>query len=1344
MSVNLTLYLPSTGTPSATPAFDSEWYDTSSADRVEAVWTNPSGSSFAPKTVTAPALPYPKTANYGVYILCRQYVSPPIITSWLATSAFSLGQIIIDSGGYLQQVTTAGTSGASLPTWNETSGGTTADGTVTWTNKGYNSAYSIYYSTPSFFTVQCSGSITTSDGSAFLATTAASIKLYSSTGTLKSVLRNPFQNSSLAGIGGGCGISGATPGFSYNGPQVPFNSTPTGRTFGESFGSQPSSGNILAAGDYLTVELGYQVVYGNSAGGVSAATASLVFGDSAASLLSYGSTTQNNPWGNFFIGSSSTPPTPPVPSNTTGWLIVNEPSIGLTDRTTYLYQGDGSHSFNLQARQRGNANYTLYIPAGNTYQPTLFQPIYLYDVNAAGATLMFSGIIQSYKNRQIGNGGDIYVDVTAVSLESVFDTVMVTTAVQFVNQTCGAILTTLFNTFESGCPVTLGTIEPGATVPLYVAQIGQKLSAIFSDLATTSQFTWNVNPQTATLFFGTPSTVAAPFAITSSQALWDTISWEEDGSDYRNRQAVKLSYDAFTHSAEFFTGSGQTSFTLLRPVNQVTNAYVTLSTPNSATASFSGLPSAGDTVTVGPASGSWQASHIYGLNGVIVVKGYVQKVTTAGTSGGTQPNFSTVTGQTTTDNSVVWTCQGPLGLGTGQNTYTFVSSLDNTQFGQVLIGSSVANTVLNLVNALNADAGTRGVTYSLPTWENSQGNAISRTSTGFTLQMKAAGTGYVAALSTTSSAFAWSSAYTTGGTSPQGSVGPNEPATISISVYAVGTNTSAPSLSYTQGSAVVNLATPLNSGTNLNVEYTRLDGDVIQVENTSLVTALATTTAGTGKFQQITDVSTEGVIATSSSAGLQLAQESLAAFDVPPLIIEVEILVPGILPGQTLTIGITGPIGTEINGNYYVEEVRAQLVPVWPYLNAPQAPTAGHYRYTVKLIDIAQIGSYLDFWEGLGGGSGGSSSGAALVATSGGNQSTAGSQTGIASPLTTLGDLYVYGPSGPTRLPVGTNGQVLTAKSTATDGVDWETGGTSLDVLHNGIAVVSDANRMNFIDGANVSLNVSTDFTYPTQVDITISADIVGIIADLYHTIDTPNSSENWNWVPASQGTATVDGFFNISAPVDSANTSWRCQYVTLTSSTYTLIAGLCGNILETLAGFGVFVGAPGGSSATTTWLSSHAYTVGAYVIDPSNHAQQCTTAGTSGGSAPTWNDSGGNTTDNTVVWKDMGKQPSMILVINDITNFRVRYQTNYKTTSSTPTSIGNATIPPVFWIKIQDDGTNISIYLSQQNTPWILIYQQSRTAFLTAGATIAGFCVLASTTYTANATLSSWQITYP
>lgn len=45
-----------------------------------------------------------------------------------------------------------------------------------------------------------------------------------------------------------------------------------------------------------------------------------------------------------------------------------------------------------------------------------------------------------------------------------------------------------------------------------------------------------------------------------------------------------------------------------------------------------------------------------------------------------------------------------------------------------------------------------------------------------------------------------------------------------------------------------------------------------------------------------------------------------------------------------------------------------------------------------------------------------------------------------ASPLTTKGDVYVYG-SADARLPVGTNGQVLTADSAQALGVKWATGG---------------------------------------------------------------------------------------------------------------------------------------------------------------------------------------------------------------------------------------------------------------------------------------------------------------
>lgn len=54
-------------------------------------------------------------------------------SAWQPNTFYSNALVIIDSNGNLQKITTAGKSGATVPTWNNTLHGTTTDGTVTWT-----------------------------------------------------------------------------------------------------------------------------------------------------------------------------------------------------------------------------------------------------------------------------------------------------------------------------------------------------------------------------------------------------------------------------------------------------------------------------------------------------------------------------------------------------------------------------------------------------------------------------------------------------------------------------------------------------------------------------------------------------------------------------------------------------------------------------------------------------------------------------------------------------------------------------------------------------------------------------------------------------------------------------------------------------------------------------------------------------------------------------------------------------------------------------------------------------------------------------------------------------------
>lgn len=100
-----------------------------------AVYAN--GISTSAYTIVGPGLAIPGNSYMGLVI---KWNLPSGLIAWTAGATVTLGQEIIDPNGHIQKVTTAGTLGNSMPTWNDT-GGTTSEqspGTAAWTDQGYN------------------------------------------------------------------------------------------------------------------------------------------------------------------------------------------------------------------------------------------------------------------------------------------------------------------------------------------------------------------------------------------------------------------------------------------------------------------------------------------------------------------------------------------------------------------------------------------------------------------------------------------------------------------------------------------------------------------------------------------------------------------------------------------------------------------------------------------------------------------------------------------------------------------------------------------------------------------------------------------------------------------------------------------------------------------------------------------------------------------------------------------------------------------------------------------------------------------------------------------------------
>jgi hypothetical protein len=634
------------------------------------------------------------------------------------------------------------------------------------------------------------------------------------------------------------------------------------------------------------------------------------------------------------------------PSGGLGKLIVNEQQIvgfspvvasgGMVDESRRLHYGEGPKGLGGQEttdvhtmlKQRGTANIAVNVKAGDNWQPQKGWQIFLYDVSENDQDCVFAGTIETVQTSWWGDNGDRLLALSCTSFEQCADVVRVYPGRLYQSQTAGYIFADLLSLL-AGSPIVAGNISAGPVVDTFLVDGFPTVADCWNKLCQLEavQFVWTIDPGSQQVNFGAPGLQPSPFTVQEQDVLYDAFDLVSTRQDFRDRQILTLEADAFGRSAQLFIGKNQTSFVLQHPVKDITNAWITNNTQNTAIGTMTGQPSSGDSVTISyPTAGSiynWAANSQYAVGQIIIdPNGHTQKVTTSvaigntyGLSGTGQPSWND-NGGVTVDNQLRWTDQGILAFGPYQaGVYTFVDLIDNTQWGQVLIMASVAQTLQNLVDAINAQdtyAGPplyataqmgKGYGFSYPTWENTLVSADTPVSGKFTLRNKYAGQGFVAALSSSSAVFSWDRAQTSGGKTTFGtqsiSVGP---ATAQVQ-----------GLSYTPGSQVVTLFSPLNASigsgvaTNLAVEYHRLDGDAIIVEDTPLVNARASIEAGTGKYQAITSDTSA-----SQGQGLIEANNALSAYKIMPETLEFQTFRPGIKINQLLNFGFNMPYGPEL------------------------------------------------------------------------------------------------------------------------------------------------------------------------------------------------------------------------------------------------------------------------------------------------------------------------------------------------------------------------------------------------------------------------------------------------
>lgn len=568
-------------------------------------------------------------------------------------------------------------------------------------------------------------------------------------------------------------------------------------------------------------------------------------------------------------------------------LIVSE-NGGLHDRSALVRSNPvaAQFTFTNTRGQRGTATVPLMIPTGNGYAPKIGWPVWIYETTSNSPSISSCVFVGTIDQLEIlfntGDFGYHELVMTLTSLEQMFDTIQCPIA-EYTSTNAGAIFTALFNAISGQLPVpvTLGEVDAGVSINDRKYDGTQSVWAAMSQLATDSAFIAYIDPSDQKLYFTAKTARLAAFTLTSDMILWETIQWTQSRADFVDTQVLQLNPNALPTDNSVFAGNGtQNIFTLPYPITAVTRAFLTISTQASATGTFTGQPSPGDTITITP------------------------------------PYSPVIT----------------------PPSYTFVAALDNTVYGQVLIGASLTATIQNLVDAINGNPATRSTAYSFPTWNNQQVVARAPSSTNFILWSQQLGAyGNTIGISKSCANFSWSSSFLLGGVdskSQELSVGP-----LQGGVFDVG---------YVNGSANIQLQQQPAVGVNLSVDYF---GPM-----TGLITVSNNLAASLGVASQYAIMRSRNV--STGADAIQQAAAALAAYSTLPAQFQFSTYTPGIYMGHWITVGLVLPLeaGGLVNGNWLVQSVQGTWTPGMETLGEPW----GHFLYTIVLINSTQISTYQD------------------------------------------------------------------------------------------------------------------------------------------------------------------------------------------------------------------------------------------------------------------------------------------------------------------------------------------------------------------------------------------------